>query len=202
LTVFLGKDGMNRRRKKRQQQDPLESVKKQFHAFDWRVAFTSVRNRVEPVWMRLPQLHRRILMVLVPVVLILLLLPSGGGSTPETSVQSASTSRIEIPINTQSLSTREQASTTQAAEPVWQDYTVKQGDTLAKIFRNQGFPMADLNTLVRIEGDDQPLSRLRQGQLVRFKRTPEGALDIIQLDSPQGAVIFFRLSDGGFGRSK
>ncbi|WP_394243615.1 LysM-like peptidoglycan-binding domain-containing protein [Vibrio astriarenae] len=192
---------MNRRRKKRQQQDPLESVKQRLQSFDWRSKLVSTKQRIEPLWTRLPLLHRRVLMVLVPLVVVLLLLPSGSKDASETVVMPAA-SRMEIPINTQSLSTREQATAEQAVEPAWQDYTVKQGDTLAAVFRNQGFPMADLNALVKIEGEDQPLSRLRQGQLVRFKRTPEGELDIIQLDSSKGAVIFFRLSDGGFGRSK
>lgn len=194
---------MNRRRKKRQQQDLLEVVKQKLQSLDWRGCLVPFKERVKSVWLRLPMLHRRLLLVLIPVVFVLLLLPSN--SKPSLPISDVATSgQVKIPINTQSLSTREQLHQQKVveAEAAWQDYTVKQGDTLSQVFRVQGFPMSDLNALVRIEGDDQPLSRLRQGQLVRFKRTSEGKLDIIQLDSPKGEVIFFRLSDGGFGRGK
>ncbi len=79
---------------------------------------------------------------------------------------------------------------------------VQQGDTLAQVFRNNQLPLSDLNALVRIEGDDKPLSQIRKGQLVRFKLAENGQLDILQLEKGSSSVMFFRLSDGGFGRSK
>ncbi|MGL6261328.1 LysM-like peptidoglycan-binding domain-containing protein [Vibrio sp. WXL103] len=192
---------MNRRRKKRQQSDPFAAVKHKLQQADFAKVFHHLKAQIEALFLRLPPLHRKLLMILVPVVVILLLIP-----TREQSAQpapEATSSRMEVAINTQSLSTREQANTpAKTEEERWQNYTIQQGDTLSKVFRNQGFSMADLNALVRIEGDDKPLSRLKTGQLVRFKRTADGELDIIQLDSAQGAVMFFRLSDGGFGRSK
>ncbi len=63
--------------------------------------------------------------------------------------------------------------------------------------------MADLNALVKIEGSDKPLSRIKQGQLVRFKLADDGKLDMLQLEKSAGeSVMFFRLSDGTFGRNK
>ncbi|EDL52519.1 hypothetical protein VSAK1_01769 [Vibrio mediterranei AK1] len=90
----------------------------------------------------------------------------------------------------------------QAVETNWREYTVKKGDTLAQVFRKNQLSMADLNSLARIEGSDKPLSRIKQGQLIRFKFSPEGNLDILQIERGDQSIMFFRLSDGGFGRSK
>ncbi|KOO09935.1 lysine transporter LysM, partial [Vibrio xuii] len=69
-------------------------------------------------------------------------------------------------------------------------------------FRTSGLPMSDLNALVKVEGSDKPLSYIKKGQLVRYKLDEDGKLDILQLEKSDQSVMFFRLSDGGFGRSK
>lgn len=83
----------------------------------------------------------------------------------------------------------------------WNDYTVQKGDTLSQIFRNNDLPLSDLNQLVEIQGKDKPLSHIQHGQLVRFKLTNRGDLDILRIEKEDGPVMFFRLSSGGFARS-
>ena len=139
-------------------------------------------------------------MVISPIILILLFVP-----LPEPKVGVAlTTSRVELEINTIGLS-EQQNTKSISSEPSnnsWQEYLVKQGDTLAQVFRNNDLSLSDLNSLVRIEGADKPLSQIRKGQLVRFKLAETGQLDILQLEKGDTSVMFFRLSDGGFGRSK
>jgi hypothetical protein len=139
-------------------------------------------------------------MVISPIILILLFVP-----LPEAKVGVAlTTSRVELEINTIGLS-EQQNTKSISSEPSnnsWQEYLVKQGDTLAQVFRNNDLSLSDLNSLVRIEGADKPLSQIRKGQLVRFKLAETGQLDILQLEKGDTSVMFFRLSDGGFGRSK
>lgn len=76
------------------------------------------------------------------------------------------------------------------------------GDTLSQVFRNNELPLTDINALVKVEGSDKPLSQIQVGQLIRFKLAENGQLDILQLERNNQSVMFFRLSDGGFGRSK
>lgn len=83
----------------------------------------------------------------------------------------------------------------------WNNYTVQKGDTLSQVFRNNDLSLSDLNQLVEIEGKDKPLSHIQHGQLVRFKLTNRGDLDILQIEKDDGPVMFFRLSSGGFARS-
>ncbi len=73
---------------------------------------------------------------------------------------------------------------------------------MSQVFRSNNLPLADLNALVRIEGSDKPLSQIQQGQRIRFKLAADGQLDILQLERNNQSVMFFRLSDGGFGRSQ
>ncbi|ERM58779.1 MULTISPECIES: LysM-like peptidoglycan-binding domain-containing protein [Vibrio] len=192
---------MNRRQKKKQKVDHLaelkvrlEQIKAKLNSIDIKKMKTSITE----TWSSLPKLHQRLLMVISPIVLILLFVP-----LPEPKVDSAPiTSRVELEINTVGLSEQQNAKSNSSEPSNWQEYLVKQGDTLAQVFRNNDLPLSDLNALVRIEGADKPLSQIRKGQLVRFKLAETGQLDILQLEKGDTSVMFFRLSDGGFGRSK
>ncbi|GAB7219103.1 LysM-like peptidoglycan-binding domain-containing protein [Vibrio comitans] len=194
---------MNRRtRSKRHTEVLLET----WNQIEWKALPSKIKGGVTS----LPKLHRRALMVVVPITLILVFMP-----TPKiTSGIEASTpinERVSVPINTRGLSEQSVTNTTTSSvavsgdEPVkeqWIEYKVQAGDTLAHVFRENSLAMTDLNALAKIEGIDKPLSQIKQGQLVRFKRDAEGRLDILQLERSGDSVMFFRLSDGGFGRSK
>jgi cell envelope opacity-associated protein A len=188
---------MNRRKKKKQQVDYLELAKEKFSSVDWQ----HIKQRVLTKWNMLPKIHQRALMVLVPLLLILLVIPLPESQPQEESVATPS-QRVEVNINTRSLSEQKSAEQQSLASDAWKEYEVKSGDTLAQVFRNNGLAMSDLNALVQVEGSDKPLSRIKQGQLVRFKLEESGQLDILQLEKNNQSVMFFRLSDGGFGRSK
>lgn len=188
---------MNRRKKKKQQQvDYVNLVKTKFNAIDW----LEIKRTVLARWNQLPKLHQRGLMILVPVLLVLMVIPlpeSNNGTESLTPVQ-----RVEIDIDTRSLSEQQSREQKSLASDTWKEYQVKSGDTLAQVFRSNGLAMSDLNALVKVEGSDKPLSHIKQGQLVRFKLAENGQLDILQLEKNNQSVMFFRLSDGGFGRSK
>ncbi|WP_117235823.1 LysM-like peptidoglycan-binding domain-containing protein [Vibrio maerlii] len=189
---------MNRRHKKKVKVDHLAQAKEKFAAIEWK----SKLDQIKVFWFTLPKLHRRILSVLIPVVLVLLVLPAPNKET--VSTPKPSNERVAISLNNQGLSevVDNEKKSESMAETGWQSYTVKSGDTLANVFRANELPMADLNKLVTIEGHDKPLSRIKQGQIVRFKLSSNGELDILQLEKAGTSVMFFRLSDGGFGRSK
>ena len=194
---------MNRRQKKKQKVDHLAELKDRLNQVKEKLSSIDIKGMktlAVQTWGSLPKLHQRLLMVISPIVLILLVVP-----LPEPKVEATPvTSRVALEINTVGLS--EQHNTkSNSSEPTnnnWQEYLVKQGDTLAQVFRNNDLPQSDLNALVRIEGADKPLSHIRKGQLVRFKLAETGQLDILQLEKGDTSVMFFRLSDGGFGRSK
>ncbi|HAS6349149.1 lysine transporter LysM [Vibrio sp. IRLE0018] len=187
---------MNRRKKKKAQVDYIALIKQRVANFDAKAKLMATRQ----LWQRLPRLHQRALYVLVPILLILLVWPASEPKQQELVTKAPQ--RVSLDIDTTGLSeqrTQEQKSLKSVA---WKEYLVRDGDTLSQVFRNNQLAMSDLNALVRIEGDDKPLSQIKQGQLVRFKLNDAGQLDILQLEKGATSVMFFRLSDGGFGRSK
>lgn len=190
---------MNRRKKKRQQQvDYVEQLKARLSEIDWSKTINKIKQR----WQILPRLHQRALMVLVPFLLVLLILPTPSEESLIEPIAPQVNERVSVEINTRSLSEQQNAAQQTSESEIWKEYQVKSGDTLAQVFRSNGLAMADLNALVKVEGSDKPLSQIRQGQLVRFKLAENGQLDILQLEKSNQSVMFFRLSDGGFGRSK
>ncbi|MGP8307175.1 LysM-like peptidoglycan-binding domain-containing protein [Vibrio sp. YIC-376] len=199
---------MNRRRKKKQQVDYIELIKQKFAAIDWKQPFNKSKwlERVQPVtafWQRLPKFHQRALMVLVPLFVLLFIMPMPK-NTEEIVEQSQPVEhqRVTIDLNAQSLSQQRTSQNSGPKSENWKEYQVKNGDTLAQVFRNNQLSMADLSSLVKIEGSDKPLSHIKQGQLIRFKFSGDGQLDMLQLDKGDHSVMFFRLSDGSFGRNK
>ncbi|WP_038175198.1 MULTISPECIES: LysM-like peptidoglycan-binding domain-containing protein [Vibrio] len=191
---------MNRRKKNRQQKvDYVEMVKAKLNSVDW----STTKQRVIEKWQTLPKLHQRALMVLIPILVILLIIPAPTPGAASNSPEPLATQRVNVDINTRSLSEQNSdQKKSQASADTWKEYQVQNGDTLAQVFRSNGLAMADLNALVKVEGSDKPLSYIKQGQLVRFKLADDGQLDILQLEKNNQSVMFFRLSDGGFGRSK
>ncbi|MDV6253397.1 LysM-like peptidoglycan-binding domain-containing protein [Vibrio sp. EA2] len=199
---------MNRRRKKKQQVDYVELIKQKYAAIDWKQPFDKTKwlERAEPVtafWQRLPKFHQRALMVLVPLLLLILIVPMPK-KTEELveQTQPIDHPRVAIELNAQSLSQQRTSQNSGPKSENWKEYQVKNGDTLAQVFRSNQLSMADLSSLVKIEGSDKPLSHIKQGQLIRFKFSDDGELDMLQLEKGDHSVMFFRLSDGTFGRNK
>lgn len=180
-------------------------------------------------WQALPKLHRRALAVLVPVVAVLLLLPvseapepvsSGEPQRREISLNLGENEPTKIPVGERAepLSPKRPIARTEPVSPEplpvssasresvelqWQQYQVKQGETLANIFRDKSLPLSDLYAVAAIEGKDKPLSRIKAGQWLRYKQTADGSLDALQIESRSGdPVLFFRRSDGSFARGK
>ncbi|MCZ4372243.1 lysine transporter LysM [Vibrio diazotrophicus] len=187
---------MNRRHKKKQQTDYLALIQTKWSAIDWQ----DYLNKAKSSWGHLPRFHQRALMVLVPIVFIITVIPFP--NMAESGSSEPANKRVELDINTRGLSEQRETTDSSTNLNAWREYTVQKGDTLSQVFRVNNLPMADLNALVKIEGSDKPLSHIQQGQLIRFKMAEQGRLDILQLEKNGQSVMFFRLSEGGFGRSK
>ncbi|MCE4937060.1 LysM-like peptidoglycan-binding domain-containing protein [Aliivibrio fischeri] len=187
-------------------------------------------EKVAPYWQRLPQFHQKALRILVPVTFVLILLPSGAEEEVEsiqpTVIPAPEMQRQSVSLNLEGLSEQEASSNrnqrettinreekvptqtasiekeTMAVEAKWHDYQIQEGDTLYQVFRKNNLPLTELNKVVKIEGADKPLSNIKKGQLFRFKLNQQGDLDIVQIERDGQAIMYFRMSDGNFGRSK
>lgn len=184
---------MDRRKRNKKQASVLDDI---------RSALGNISvKKYQKMWRDLPKFHQRALMIITPVLVILLVIPVP--QSDEQPVAVTESERKEVSVDTTDLSTVDnKENKTVTISDDWQEYQVKSGDTLAKVFRANKLSMTDFNELVKVEGLDKPLSKIKQGQLIRYKLTATGDLDILQLEKKNDAVMFFRLSGGGFGRSK
>jgi cell envelope opacity-associated protein A len=194
-----------RQRKKQPQRDYLAMVQQMWSEQDFSSWVASLRQ----LWSELPQFHRYALAVLCPITLLLAIAPWPSTSTEGDGAVSSTPSRVEVELNItpqDSVNITPEARTKQSSEALvrsaWISYTVKQGDTLSQLFRANDLPMTDLTGLIAIEGEDKPLSNIRPGQLIRYKLNKARELDILQLEKSGESIMFFRLAEGGFGRSK
>lgn len=178
-------------------------------------------------WQKLPKLHQKILSILVPVLLVIWILPLGSSEQvseevvlepPQDSSQTRVAIGLDIPgvekepvasakdkparvsLNPEQEQALEEKEDTTAGPKPWTEYVVQAGDNLSSIFRRYDLDPHELNALLKVEGKGKPLTQLAVGQTVRFRKTNRGYLDILQLRSAQGEVMYFRLSSGGFAR--
>ncbi|MFC3023241.1 LysM-like peptidoglycan-binding domain-containing protein [Vibrio zhugei] len=186
---------MNRRRRKKSKPDNdfLQSCQQRLASINW----SGVPSRAQHEWQAMPSKHRLWLKILTPVVIIVALVP-----LPQQTQQPEQAQSVSVNVNSVGLS-RQVGDDHRApqAPKVWHQYIVKQGDTLAAVFRENDLSLADLHALVSVEGADKPLSRIQKGQIIRYKLTNNQKLDILQVEKSDQSVMFFRMADGSFGRS-
>lgn len=193
---------MNRRKRKK----PSSSMPK--FNFNSEQLLTTMKKKSAQVvehWNSLPNFHRKSLTVLSPLMVVLFLWPVSE-STEEPTVSVTSTERRGVELNTRGLSEQRIQVVNENDEPPsansWREYEVKGGDTLSNVFRANKLPMSDLYALAAVEGVGKPLSNIKKGQLLRYKLNKSGELDMLQLEKEDSSVMFLRLSDGSFGRSR
>lgn len=84
----------------------------------------------------------------------------------------------------------------------WQTYTIKEGQTLAQLFRDNQLPVNDAFSMAKSEGQQKSLSQLRSGQTIRLQRNPQGDISMLEVTNSAGTVITYtRLSDGSYYRT-
>ncbi|CRL62985.1 LysM-like peptidoglycan-binding domain-containing protein [Proteus vulgaris] len=100
------------------------------------------------------------------------------------------------------------AQTTQPQDPAstsaqkWQTYTIKEGQTLAQLFRDNQLPVNDAFSMAKSEDQQKSLSQLRSGQAIRLQRSPQGDVSMLEVTNSAGTVITYtRLSDGSYYRT-
>ncbi|MGX9418100.1 LysM-like peptidoglycan-binding domain-containing protein [Vibrio sp. WJH972] len=208
---------MERRQRKKQPQSYdfafIKQMWSDLHSLLW---FAQARQR----WSQLPRFHRHALSILIPFTVLLMVVPFPSSLEKAQNVDDSDMgSRREVSLNVTTGSkapkastfeptpkvtkeTRTQETSRALVQSAWVSYTVKQGDTLARIFRERKLSSSDLAALIAIEGSDRPLSDIRPGQLVRYRLNDNGQLDMLQLEKGSKSIMFFRLSKGGFSRGQ
>ncbi|WP_413492709.1 LysM-like peptidoglycan-binding domain-containing protein [Morganella psychrotolerans] len=94
------------------------------------------------------------------------------------------------------------ATTAQDAPLVSQRFTVKKGQTIAQVFRNNGLPVDDLFRMTAVEGAQKPLNQVGAGDKIRVIRGKDKTITELRIDKTSGqSVTFKRQKDGSYRRS-
>lgn len=170
-------------------------------------------------WAVLPKAHRIGIFVLASLLFVLVIWPN---SEPEQEFSTEAEQGDLIPLHLQNSDIADSDSFLTAEyleqkvdteqnensflggendDNSWVSHKVKPGDTLAEIFRSQKLPLPDLYAITAIEGKDKPLSYIKPGQRLRFKRNADGEIEMIEVETiDKQAVLFARLPNGRFVR--
>ncbi|MBG3131643.1 cell envelope opacity-associated protein A [Proteus mirabilis] len=98
--------------------------------------------------------------------------------------------------------TAPQQNTQSTPAQTWQTYTIKEGQTLAQLFRDNQLPVNDAFSMAKSEDQQKSLSQLRSGQTIRLQRNPQGDVSMLEVTNSAGTVITYtRLSDGSYYRT-
>lgn len=98
--------------------------------------------------------------------------------------------------------TTPQQDTQSTPAQTWQTYTIKEGQTLAQLFRDNQLPVNDAFSMAKSEDQQRSLSQLRTGQAIRLQRNPQGDVSMLEVTNSAGTVITYtRLSDGSYYRT-
>lgn len=100
------------------------------------------------------------------------------------------------------VQTTPQQDTQSTPAQTWQTYTIKEGQTLAQLFRDNQLPVNDAFSMAKSEDQQKSLSQLRTGQTIRLQRNPQGDVSMLEVTNTAGTVITYtRLSDGSYYRT-
>lgn len=178
---------------------------------------------------KFPGLHRRAILIIVVILLIIFFWPKGEEKNepaqPPTSTQdlpvpvapsvsSENTNQTTLPPaqdslnadkgigNTAESGNNNENQQTALDTAAWQTYQIKEGQTLAQLFRDNQLPVNDAFSMAKSEDQQKSLSQLHAGQTIRLQRNPQGEVSMLEVTNSAGTLITFtRLSDGSYYRT-
>jgi len=120
-----------------------------------------------------------------PMILVLLTAVVAGSiywfmpSKPNTTATSRQKITIPLPLPPPEKSQEAQASSAQQGTPpaeVWLSYEIKSGDSLSRIFKQQGWSHQKLHRILSIESNKQYLKTLHPGQILKYIQDDRGQI--------------------------
>ena len=90
---------------------------------------------------------------------------------------------------------------TTSQETSWKEYTVKSGDSLAKIFNNLNYSPTTLHNIIQLGKQTMPLKNIRPGQTLRFAQNSNGECVSLEYDIDRVKTLKIQTSDNGFSAS-
>ncbi|SHJ15347.1 OapA family protein [Cycloclasticus pugetii] len=112
-------------------------------------------------------------------------------SAPTLSIVKHKTAPLTAPTNT--------AKITGSSEKIsWKEYTIKPGDSLAKIFNHLNYSATTLHNIIQLGEQTQALKKIRPGQTLRFAQNADGECVSLEYDLDQIKTLRIETIDNDF----
>jgi len=123
-------------------------------------------------------------------------LPISSG-TDSNALTSNGTASLSLPLPTQSLPA---SAPTEVEESTgnWHEVTIKSGDSLARLFKQQGIPARQLHDILASGGAAKKLTRIYPGQVLRMRTSTEDGLLELHYEIDALNEVEVRHTDGGY----
>lgn len=114
--------------------------------------------------------------------------------TPEPT-GSLETIELLLPARTAHIESEPTGVAADLAEVDWNSVTVRPGQTLDAIFREQGFSIALLHRILALNGDTKGLTRIRPGDVFDFRADDAGQLTHMRFELDESSYLLLRHVD-------
>ncbi|RCU51949.1 LysM peptidoglycan-binding domain-containing protein [Corallincola luteus] len=139
---------------------------------------------------QLPKQHKVLVAIISVITLLLLFMPAEDASASRNTEASLELGkRYPLPLEIAPVDDAVQQQANQPAplpELSWQTFTVKSGDSLAKIFQRAGFSPRTLHNIANLGDSTKALKKIHPGDQLKFGADRDGQL--IQLVYPQDKI--------------
>lgn len=157
----------------------------------------------------LPSAHRPWLLIISLFIIAVLLWPAEKPAINVTSEARTVVLQAElvepsqlanvIPAQPQEPSQEPEIDTEDESAEGWRTLEIKQGQSLAQLFRDNSLQANDAFALAKAEGDGKPLSNLQPGQKIKVQLDNQGKVQSVDIELPNKKQLFFtRQPDGSF----
>ena len=171
---------------------------------DYKSLIQSPGEAKKPHWTRLHVLL--VVAVIIVAGTVLTLLSGEAAATKSADRTALKTDNFEenqiviIPLSFPALDSNETSATSIDSEFSWLTVKVKNGDTLASIFKRHQLNQVELHQIMSLGKITSTLKSLRPGQVFRFQLDESGQLQVLEYEINQlESLLVSRLSEGGFG---
>lgn len=148
-------------------------------------------------------LTRRKLMVIGATLIVSGLVISAFESTgtPEPSA-GLETIELTLPERAEPIGAESADAAAERPGDDWNSVTVRPGQTLDAIFREQGFSVALLHRILALNGDTKGLTRIRPGDVFDFRADDAGQLTHMRFELDESSYLLLRHLDGDLSAEK
>ncbi len=151
--------------------------------------------RIVKLFLNLPKPHRIALSGLCGIMVLFISLPNQSADISPHSTSHILDSGVRYPVSLNTSQFKEHNENAELQDEVWQNVTVKSGDTLAKIFKRAGLTPKETYLVTQAGELAKSLTTIRPGEQLDYVKSSEGKLQRLRYELSNTKTLFVDASD-------